>query len=272
MKPYLREPLVHFVLLGAALFIGDALWERWQEKTAYTIRVSPAEMQRQASLFASENRRQPSDDDLQALLFAHVEEQALMREALRLGLDADDTIIRRRLAQKMRFLVNDFGADVEPSEADLKNWFAQNRQAFTRPQKRSFDHIYLSPQKRGEEITSDALAILNKGIGEDWTALGDPFIMARSFTDVSQAGVIKDFGRAFAADVFAAPQGEWSEPIESALGLHLVRVSEITPREVPEFDAVRNEVESLWRDESAREDNAARLRALIDKYNVIIDE
>ena len=144
MKSYLREPLVHFVLLGAALFIGDALWESWQEKTAYTIRVSPAEMQRQASLFASENRRQPSDDDLQALLFAHVEEQALMREALRLGLDADDTIIRRRLAQKMRFLVNDVGVDVEPSEADLKSWFTQNRQAFTRPQKRSFDHIYSS--------------------------------------------------------------------------------------------------------------------------------
>jgi len=194
MKSLWREPLFHFVLLGAALFVGDALWERWQVKSAYTIRVSPEEMQRQAAIFAAENRRDPSDEDLQGLLFAHVEEQVLMREAVRIGLDTDDTIIRRRLAQKMRFLINDVGDAGLPKDAVLKAWYQDNQETFIQPETRSFEHIFFSPQTREAAIEADAKAVLDAGISETWKSLGDPFIMNRSFSQVSQAEVIKDFG------------------------------------------------------------------------------
>jgi len=272
MKSYLREPLFHFVLLGAALFIGDALWERWQTKTDYTIRVSPEEMRRQASLFAAENRREPNDEDLQALLFAHVEEQVLMREAKRIGLDADDTIIRRRLAQKMRFMINDIGQTGLPDEATLQAWFEQNQQKFVMPETRSFEHIFFSPQTREATIDTDAQALLERGIDNNWEELGDPFIMARTFNDVSQAGVIKDFGRAFARDVFALDTEAWSGPIGSAFGLHLVRVTKTTPREIPAFETVRPQVEALWVETAIRDDNIDRLKQLINKYDIVIDE
>ncbi len=272
MKSYLREPLLHFVLLGLALFLGDALWERWQVKTAYTIHVSSEDMQRQASLFATENRREPNDEDLQSLLFAHVEEQVLMREARRIGLDTDDAIIRRRLAQKMRFMIHDVGDIDLPSEAVFQAWFEQNKSKFVQPETRDFEHIFFSPQIRDTAIETDALSVLAQGISEDWKSLGDPFIMARRFKTVSQAGVIKDFGRDFARDVFTLPAGEWSGPIRSALGLHLVRVTDSVPRNIPQLNEVREEAEALWMDMASRKDNNERLNQLIDKYNIVIDE
>ena len=272
LRSFWREPLFHFVILGAALFISDAVWQKSRDKADYTIRVSPDEIQRQATIFAAENRREPSDDDLQGLLFAHVEEQVLMREAQRIGLDEDDTIIRRRLAQKMRFMINDVGDAALPDEARLKTWFEENKQEFAKAETRNFDHIFFSPQNREATIEADALAVLETGIDSDWESLGDAFIMKRSYADVPQAEVIKDFGRDFAARVFALEGHGWSAPIGSAFGLHLVRVTKTTPRDIPDFETVRGDVETLWLDEAARHGNAERLETLIEKYNVVIDE
>jgi len=272
MASYLREPLLHFVLLGAALFIGDGLWARWQNNSAYTIHVSPAEMQRQAAIFASENRRQPSDEDMQGLLFAHVEEQVLMREAIHIGLDVDDTIIWRRLAQKMRFLIHDVDSHAVPTDKDLNDWFEQNKANFIAPELRSFEHIFFSPQKREATIEADARAVMAAGISEDWDSLGDPFIMKRRFAQAPQADVTKDFGRDFAASIFALPNGEWSGPVASAFGLHIVRITDISERSVPEFEAVRADVEAQWREAAMRKANNDRLKALVDKYNIVVAE
>lgn len=272
MTSYLREPLLHFVLLGAVLFTGDALWERWQLKAAYTIHISPAEMQRQAAIFATENRRPPNDDDLQGLLFAHVEEQVLMREALRIGLDVDDTIIRRRLAQKMRFLVNDVDNHTIPTETELMDWFEDNKSNFVQPELRSFEHIFFSPQNRETTIEADARAVMAAGIGEDWEGFGDPFIMKRSYMNATQASVTKDFGRDFAANIFTLPNNTWSGPIASAFGLHLVRVTKTVPQLTPKFNDVAHDVEAQWLDAAGRAGNIKRLKDLIDKYDVVIDE
>jgi len=143
MSKLIREPLVHFIILGALLFAGHMIWQHKVTKADYTITVTTKEMERQALIFAGENRRQPTDDDLKALLFSHVEEQVLMREAQRLGLGEDDTIIRRRLAQKMRFIIEDVDAPALPDETTLKAWFEANIDTFVSVEARSFSHIYL---------------------------------------------------------------------------------------------------------------------------------
>ncbi len=273
MKKFLREPFVHFVFLGAALFILHGNWQTHVTKAEKTILISPDEMARQAQIFATENQRQPSDSDLEGLLFAHVEEQVLMREAQRLGLDSEDTIIRRRLAQKMRFMLNDMSTPSLPPRAELQAWFQNHPDTFMRPETRSFEHIYLSPKGRADTVIQDAQDILDRGPAADWQSLGDPFMTGRSFTRLAEPAVKRDFGTAFARDVFSLPDtGEWQGPINSAFGVHLVRLTDVTPEFLPEFKDIQTEIESVWLDEAKRAENTAALQKLIETYRVEVTE
>jgi len=273
MKNILGEPFVHFVLLGGALFAGHSLWQTHISKTDRTIFVSPAEMERQAQIFATEYQRQPSDTDLEGLLFAHVEEQVLMREAQRLGLGSDDTIIRRRLAQKMRFMINDMGAPNLPARDELENWFNENPAAFIRPETRSFEHIYFSPKDRSDRILDDAKALLESGPSQNWKAEGDAFMAGRRFTRLAQPAVTREFGTAFAESLFDLPNSpDWQGPIQSAFGVHLIRFTKITPEDLPAFRDIQAEVETVWLNEAKRTENANALKALIEKYRVEVSE
>lgn len=274
MKHLLREPFVHFVLLGGLLLAGHSLWQTHVTKSDRIILISPAEMERQAQIFTSENQRQPSDADLEGLLFAHIEEQALMREAKRLGLDEDDTIIRRRLAQKMRFMIDDISVPELPSRTDLEAWFKDNPDKFMRPETRSFEHIYLSPKGRPKTVVSEAKAMLtDPALSEDWRSKSDPFMTGLSFTKLAQPAVQRDFGTGFAKNLFALPDtSEWQDPIGSAFGVHLVRLTDVTAEYLPEFKTIQAEVEAVWLDEAKRIENAEALKKLIAKYRVEVAE
>ena len=271
-----REPLVHFIILGALLFAGHMLWQRHVSKSDYTITVTTEEMERQALIFAGENRRQPTDEDLKALLFSHVEEQALMREAQRLGLGKDDTIIRRRLAQKMRFIIEDVDAPPLPAEADLKSWFDANIDRFISAETRSFSHIYFSPEAHDDEVEKNALATLehisSQNSPKDWKALGDPFMMKRNFKELNEIETKRLFGPTFSESLFELEGDSWQGPIESAFGLHLIRVEAVTPKITPNFDDVRGRVETAWQEEAQRSANQARLKKLIQKYKVDVQD
>jgi len=274
MSQLIREPLVHFIILGALLFAGHMIWQHKVTKADYTITVTTEEMERQALIFAGENRRQPTDDDLKALLFSHVEEQVLMREAQRLGLGEDDTIIRRRLAQKMRFIIEDVDAPALPDETTLKAWFEANIDTFVSVEARSFSHIYLSPEEHGEEIETEADLILSKleNAPQTWKALGDPFMLKREFKELSTLDATRLFGPTFAKGLFAAKSGSWQGPIESAFGLHLIRIETVTPKSTPKFDDVRTDVEAAWQEEAQRTANQNNLKKLIKKYKVDVQD
>ncbi len=272
MKNWLREPLVHFILLGAGLFLAHDIWQRHITKADYTIHVSAAEIQRQASIFATENQRQPTDEDIQGLLFAHIEEQALMREAQRLGLDENDTIIRRRLAQKMRFMVQDNAPPALPSDAELKAWFDSRKARFDRPAKRGFSHIYLSPAQH-DDVYKSADAIMTQVSDETWQSLGDPFIEQKTYTASAQTDISRKFGQNFAEKLFALPaSSDWQGPIESAFGLHIIRLNETVPATPARFEDVRSDVAATWQEETARAENQKRLEALLKKYKVDVED
>jgi len=267
-----REPLVHFIILGSLLFIGHSLWQSHVSKAEYTITVSPDEMERQATIFAGENRRQPTDEDLQALIFAYVEEQALMREASRIGLGSDDTIIRRRLAQKMRFMIEDVDAPQKPDDTTLDTWFKDNINKFVRPETRSFSHIYFSPEKHGKNLEVNVDKVMNIIDDAEWKSLGDPFMLKREFKALSTIDIKRLFGADFAAGVFNAKISGWQGPIDSAFGRHLVRIDETRAKITPELADIRPQVISAWQDEIQRETNTKRLKDLIKKYKVVIEE
>lgn len=272
MAKLFKEPFVRFLLLGLLLFIGNGIWERHVKKSDHTIIVDTAEMERQAVIFASENRRQPSDEDLQALLFAYVEEEVLVREAQRMGLGENDTIIRRRLAQKMRFLIEDTGTLNLPDESELENWFNDNRAQFVEPERRQFKHIYLSPEKHGNNLQTDAQSLLGDVNDENWKSLGDPFMLNREFENVDQTAIERLFGQQFAKSLFSLDGSSWQGPIESAFGLHIVRIEKTVPERQPDFAEVRPSVERSWRDKMRRTQNNDRLKELISKYEVVVED
>ena len=269
-----REPLVHFIILGALLFAGHMLWQAHISKADYTITVTAAEMERQALIFAGENRRAPTDEDLKALLFAHVEEQALMREAQRIGLGEDDTIIRRRLAQKMRFIIEDVDTPALPGDADLESWFKANLDNFISPETRSLSHIYLSPEAHGGSLDAEAQEILSKldNAAQNWKALGDPFMMKRAFKSLNAVEAARLFGPNFSKELFELDGTHWQGPIESAFGLHIIQLDNVTPEVIPEFQDVRGDVENAWQKEAQRTLNQNNLKELIQKYKVKVED
>ena len=269
-----REPLVHFIILGALLFAGHMLWQAHISKADYTITVTADEMERQALIFAGENRRAPTDEDLKALLFAHVEEQALMREAQRIGLGEDDTIIRRRLAQKMRFIIEDVDTPALPGDADLKSWFKANLNNFISPETQSFSHIYLSPEAHGDSLDAKAQEVLSElgNAAQDWKALGDPFMIKRAFKSLNAVEAARLFGPNFSKELFELDGTHWQGPIESAFGLHIIQLDNVTPEVIPEFQDVRGDVENAWQKEAQRTLNQNNLKELIQKYKVKVED
>ena len=272
MNKYFKDPLIHFIILGVIVFFSHSIWQRNITKSEYTINVTEEEMTRQAKIFTGENRREPTNDDIKALLYSYIEERVLMREAERLGLGEDDTIIRRRLAQKMRFIIEDIDTLRNLRSEELKAWYSQNISRFIIPEKRSFMHVYISPEANGGETTKVASEILTKIISkpESWEELGDPFILKRSFKLSSLNEVNRNFGNRFSKSVFSITDKEWVGPIESAYGLHIVKVDKIVSEVIPEFEDIEDAILSQWKEEERRRVNKDALAKIIDKYKINI--
>lgn len=196
---------------------------------------------------------------------ARVREEIMYREALALGLDKDDAIVKRRMAQKMEFLTEDGAAAAEPERAELQAWFQHNAQRFASPPHLSFRQIYFSPDRRGERAHADAAAAQQQLASAPADAptprQGDTFMFHGALADQSPDQLAKNFGPGFARALFALPTGSWQGPIESGYGWHLVFVSASSPGRVPSFEEVEPEVAAAWKDEQRVE----ALRKAYDK-------
>jgi peptidyl-prolyl cis-trans isomerase C len=267
-----RDPIAHFVVIGLALVAINHFWNSWQGEQGRTIVVSAAEIERLEKIWAGTAGRLPTGEDQRQIIDQYVQEEALVREAERLGLGDADTIIRRRLAQKMDFLVGDTGRAKEPSEGELKNWFEQNRERFAAPELRSFHHIYFSPESHRDQIEVVAMDALQKlKGGAAWKSLGDPFIQKRAYAAVPQSEMTRLFGPEFAVALFRLKPGRWSQPIGSAFGLHLVRIDTVDKAARAHFEPIRAEVLAAWQEEqSARAKNNA-IKKLVSQYEVVVE-
>lgn len=270
MRSLLREPLVHFVVVAALLFGAHALWSRHQAREAATIYISASDMERMAALYAAEAGGLPGPEDMQGMVADHVRNEALAREARRLGLDAGDTIIERRLAQKMTFMVEDLADAETPDESTLRDWYGANPDAFRRPPRVTFQHVYFSTPDAAR-ITA-ALTSLNGETPADWKAAGDPFMLQRQYADLPARETVRLFGPAFTTGLLALEPGEeWTGPLPSALGTHLVRLEAKQPDTLPPFEDISSEVETHWRDAARREQNADAIAEIVSRYRVEIE-
>jgi len=274
-KKLLKEPLLHFLLLGAALFALNA-WrarERPADNSVPRIEVTAAVIEQLRAASERQFGKAPNSEELRGLVIAHIREEVFYREALALGLDRDDTIVRQRLAQKMEFLTGDIAGTAEPADAVVREFFEKNAARYAKSGRVSFRHVYFSKEKRGagaEAAAAEALAALAKGASDE--SLGDPFLHGFEFAEREQDDVIAAFGREFAEKLAAQPTGEWSGPVLSSYGLHLVRVeARLEPRAV-KFDEVRETVLRDLHDERRRTANSEVFKKLREQYQVTVDE
>jgi parvulin-like peptidyl-prolyl isomerase len=273
----LREPLAQFLLLGLLLFgvyHGLRRGADPQEPSS-RIELTPDDLRQIGLAWVAQGRSAPTPDEMQSLVDGRVREEILYREALALGLDKDDAIVRRRLAQKMEFLFEDVAALRKPTQAELRPWFDAHATRFALPARATFRHLYFSPDQRGQQAREDAAQALAKIAGKpidapETVARGDPFMFQDYYGDRAPDDVARTFGAGFADALFRQAPGAWAGPIESGYGWHLVWVDAITPARVPAFEEVESEVETAWIEEqraAIREKAFAAMRA---RYQIVL--
>lgn len=253
MKRFLREPLVHFLLAGAILFglYGLAQSARPAAAPPTEIRLSLDDIAQLTLLYESQWRRPPTPQDLERMVENKVQQEILYREALAMGLDKDDEIVKRRMAQKMQFLAEDVAAAREPSADELRRWYEGNSARFAMPSRFSFRHLYFSPDRRGTRARDDAAAALAhlSGAPEDTplaATLADPFMFQDYYRDRAPDYVGKEFGPRFAKALEQLTPGSWQGPVESGFGWHLVYVDTVIPGRVPAFEEIEPDVKTAW--------------------------
>jgi len=253
LRRLLHEPLLHFLLIGALLFAGYAWLERSRgaEATPNEIRLSLDELAQLELLFESKWQRLPTPEEFNALVEDRVREEILYREALTLSLDKDDTIVKRRMALKMKFLAEDVAAAKEPTTEELRTWFEAHGDLFALPPRISFRHLYFSTDRRPGQARDDAAKALAQLADEPEDSaradsLADPFMFQDFYGDRTAQEVTREFGPDFAQSVLNLTPGSWHGPLESGYGWHLVFVDAVTPGRTPAFEEAEAEVKTAW--------------------------
>lgn len=279
LRAALRDPLVHFLAAGAALFaVFGALDPRGAAPAnPRRIEVTADELRQLSMAWIAQGRPAPTEAELRGLVESRVREEILVREALELGLDQGDAIVRRRLAQKMEFLVEDLAALREPGAEELSRWFEAHAEEFQRPARATFRQLYFSPDRRGASAREDAARALASldGAAVDAPAaqsLADPFPFQEYYGDRSAEDIAKSFGPAFATALLASAPGAWQGPIESGYGWHLVFVDSITPPHVPVFEEIRGEVHDAWIEAQRKELRARAFASMRERYEVVLPD
>ena len=274
LSKIVREPLVHFVLIGAGVFGLYALVAGEDEDSARdTIVVTEGRVQQLAQVFAKTWQRQPTAEELRGLVDSYVKEEVYYREALKLGLDRDDTLIRRRMQQKMEFVTEPEDEVLQPDDAALQTYLKENKEKFWVEPEIAFDQVFLNPDKSGEAApvrAEQALAVLKAAGAATPSTLGDPTLLPARLPLSSLSSVARTFGDAFAANLTDLPENEWAGPIKSPYGLHLVRVTERVEGYDPELADVRDAVLQNWRTDTRDAFQAQAYDDLLAQYEVVL--
>jgi len=272
MKRLLREPLLHFLLGGALIY---ALYGLFADDPTYSPDRVVVDERRVDNLVATFQRtwmRPPTAEELDALIQDFVDEEILVRESLAFGLDRDDPVIRRRLRQKMEFLHADLAEQERATDAELAAFLSKNQERFEEPAGLSFRHVFVSPDAgstAARRHANELLGILQSGAPDD-SVEGDSTLLPETMVKASEREIGSVFGVGFAGDVFALTGDDWSGPVASSYGLHLVRVSERIAARRLELEEVRREVERDYETARRAEANQRFLRELRERYEVEI--
>lgn len=268
----LREPLVQFLLAGAVIFMVFALAGGGPDPGERRILVDEARVQRIVTLWMQTWHRPPTPAELDGLIGEYVQEEVYYREALRLGLDRDDPVIRRRLRSKMEFLAADQLESVTPADDVLKAWMQAHPALYVPDARLSFQQIYVGSATDRDAAEARAATILSRlAQGASPATLQQPLSLPTALSGASRSEVDRQFGEAFSKGLLRAPTGRWTGPVASGFGLHLVKVTAVKMGPPPALDQVRQAVENDWRAATRAEREARAYQDLVKGYDIVIE-
>jgi hypothetical protein len=277
---FLREPLVHFLLFGAAIYLVYALQGQpagEEEANDRTVVVSTGEIAWMLESWEKRWGRPPTQEELDGMIREYAKETILYREAIAMGLDKDDIIIRRRMAQKLTFMFEDLLQPKPPSGEQLQAYFEENIDAYSLPARITMTQVFIDPDKHGDQTLEYAAAMKTMLERSDdpvtaGRAAADSFMLQVYHPERVETELARDFGSEFARSVFELEPGKWHGPVLSGYGTHLVYVSHRTETQPQPFTDVEATVLQNWQDERRVELNEQFVANLIDRYQVVVEE
>jgi hypothetical protein len=276
MNSLLREPLLHFLLIGAALFVVFGLLNNPAGPGSERIVITPGQIDFLKANFTRTWQRPPTEMELQGLVDSFVREEILYREALALGLDRDDKIIRRRLKQKLEFMSDDLAEVATPSDEELRQFLQSRPEIFRREPQVAFRHIFLDSNERGKGAFDEADRLLEELTDDnskpDPDILGDTLMLPMSFDLTTVSQISRLFGKSFGQELLSVEPGKWTGPIRSGYGIHLVMITDRIDERLPELDEIRDVVEREWVAVRKKELKESIYNKLRDKYTVVFEQ
>ena len=273
----LREPLLHFLFIGAAIYLlYGAVAEPVREETDKTIVVSAGEVEWMQTRWQKRWNRPPTPEELDGLIQQYIRETVLYREALTMGLNQHDQVIRRRLAQKLEFLAKDLVALTPPTDEELLTYFDAHQDRYQEPARYTFTQVFIDPDKRVNTTLTDAEAIKAALIASDDAieaagALGDDFMLQSYYPEKDPLEIRKLFGSGFADSLVELSPGQWHGPVLSGYGTHVVYVSSVSDPPPPVFSELRERVVEEWTAERSEELNERFYANLRESYTIVIE-
>jgi hypothetical protein len=271
MRKLLGEPMLHFLLIGIALF-GAYRWMSPGDSGGRRIVITQGVVDDLVAQHVAARGREPSTTELNHLIESYVRDEILYREGVRLGLERDDIVVKRRVRQKIEMIAEEDASTRAPTDADLSAYLTANQARFVQPAILTFEQVFLGQPTSGHGVVH-TVAVSREALrsANDPEKLGKPTLLPYRMTLTPADLVARDFGASFAAALEKVPVGEWVGPIDSSFGAHYVRVSDRTPAAAPQLAAVRDHVVREWENERrqrARNDAYTKMRG---EYQVSIE-
>jgi peptidyl-prolyl cis-trans isomerase C len=274
----LREPLVHFMFIGVIIYaLYGVFAEPVVEENDRTIVVTAGEIEWMRASWQKRWNRPPTKEEFDGLIQQYIKETVLYREALTMGLNKHDMVIRRRLAQKLEFLAKDLVVLTPPTEAELQAYFDEHQARYRQPTLYTFTQVFFDPDKRGDATRDDAEAVKATWIAQgdaidDPGALGDGLMLQNYYPLKDRAEIQKNLGSGFTDTLITLAPGQWHGPVLSGFGVHLVYVNSIIEPPPPEFAGVRERVIADWSLDRGNELNDKFYNNLRGQYSIVIEE
>ncbi len=272
MLRFLKDPLIHFLTIGALLFAVSAWFGQSVTTGRERIVITAAQVAKIRDTAALVNGRTPTRDELESLVEPTIRDEVLYRQALALGLDSNDDEVRRRLVEKMQYLTQDLADPAPASDADLHRFYEEHHDRFTVPELASFDQVFFDPKKRGDAVRDGANAALTElAAGKPLEQAGDKTPLRTSYEGAPRDQIEVLFGETMTAALFTMPVGEWQGPFQSDFGWHVARVRKREASRLPPFDEIRDRVLAEYGAEQRRAHNAAEYARMRGYYDVVVE-